>query len=213
VRFGVLVVCGEGPLAAHIPFVLHREEGEHGTLCAHVAAADPLARLLDGEHEGLAIFGGPHAYVSPTWCPRGDLPTYNYLAVHAYGRPRAIAERAAVLAHLTELTAVHERALSAPWTPADAPDGRVQGLLEHIVAFTLPIDALQGKRKLAQNRGVESRAGIVTGLRRRGGEDDLAIAREMEEHAFHSTEAWGVQSQPAGAAEDLPAAENLPGSM
>src|SRR5258708_36227064 len=95
VRFGVLVVCADGPLAAHIPFVLHRKEGERGTLVAHVAAADPLARFLDGQHEALAIFSGPRAYVSPSWCPRGGLPTYNYTAVHAYGRPRAIGEREA----------------------------------------------------------------------------------------------------------------------
>lgn len=192
VRFGVLVLCAEGPLAAHIPFVLHREEGEHGTLVAHVASVDPLARFLDGEREALTIFAGPRAYVSPSWCPRGGLPTYNYLAVHAYGRPRAISERAAVLAHLAELTEVHERAFPAPWTPADAPEGQVEGLLEHIVAFTVEIKALQGKRKLAQNRGAENRAGIVTGLRERGGGDDLAIAREMEGYAYSSAEAWSV---------------------
>lgn len=184
VRFGVLVVCAQGPLAAHIPFVLHRQEGERGTLVAHVAAADPLARFLDGEREALAIFTGPRAYVSPSWCPRGGLPTYNYLAVHAYGRPRAIAEREAVLAHLTELAEVHERPFLAPWSPADAPEGQVEGLLSRIVAFRLPIDALQGKRKLAQNRGAENRAGIVAGLRERGGESELAIAREMEGYAY-----------------------------
>ena len=100
VRFGVLVICAEGPLAAHIPFVLHRDEGARGTLIAHVAHNDPLARHLDGRHETLAMFSAPSAYISPQWCPNGGLPTYNYLAVHAYGRPRAVDDRDAVLAHL-----------------------------------------------------------------------------------------------------------------
>lgn len=198
VRFGVLVVCVDGPLAAHIPFVLHRQEGARGTLVAHVAAADPLARSLEGEREALAIFAGPRAYVSPNWCPRDGLPTYNYIAVHAYGRPQAIREREAVLAHLEELAEVHERAFPAPWTPAKAPEGRVERLLGHIVAFTMEIDALQGKRKLAQNRAVEDREGIVAGLHERGGEQELAIAAAMTGHTYTSDDAQSLVAHRGG---------------
>ncbi len=188
VRFGVLVICSDGPLAAHIPFVLHRDEGRCGTLVAHVSARDPLARHLDGEHEALAIFSAPRAYVSPRWCPSGGLPTYNFLAVHAYGRPRRLEDQGALLEHLSELVAVHERRFSQPWSLTAVPDEYVEERLPHIAAFSLPIDALQGKRKLSQNRTPEDRQGIVEGLRERGGDDDLAIAGVMAGYAYSAPE-------------------------
>jgi transcriptional regulator len=173
-RFGLLVLCADGPLAAHIPFVLHRDEGARGTLVAHLARADPLARHLAAGPEALAIFSGRRAYVSPRWYPEGGLPTYNFLAVHAHGRPRSLEDRGAVLDHLAELVAVHEA--SSSWSLASAPDGRVEELLPQIVAFTLEISSLQGKRKLSQNRTPAERAGVIRGLSERGEEDDLAIA-------------------------------------
>ena len=184
VRFGVLVICSDGPLAAHIPFILHREEGRFGTLIAHVAARDPLARHLDGEHEALAIFSAPRTYVSPRWCPSGGLPTYNFLAVHVYGRPRRLEDPEVVLAHLSELVAVHEQRFSQPWSLEAVADEYVEERLPHIAAFSLQIDALQGKRKLSQNRTPEDRKGIVAGLRERGGNDDLAIADAMAGYPY-----------------------------
>ncbi len=184
VRFGVLVLCSDGPLAAHIPFVLHRDEGRFGTLVAHVSARDPLARHLDGEHEALAIFSAPRAYVSPRWCPSGGLPTYNFLAVHAYGRPCRMEDRDALLGHLSELVQVHEKRFSQPWSLAAVADDYVEERLPHIAAFTLQIDALQGKRKLSQNRTPEDRDGIIEGLRGRGRDDDLAIAEVMAGYPY-----------------------------
>jgi transcriptional regulator len=178
-RFGLLVLCAEGPLAAHIPFVLHRDEGPFGTLHAHVARNDPLARHLDGEHEALAIFSGPRAYVSPRWYPGGGLPTYNFLAVHAQGRPRPLADHDAVLAHLAELAAVHEDSFGEPWSLAAAPAGKVEALLGHLTAFTLEIETIQGKRKLSQNRTSEDQDGVIAGLREQGGDDAGAIADAM----------------------------------
>jgi len=189
VRFGVLVICSDGPLAAHIPFVLHRREGRFGTLVAHVSARDPLARHLDGEHEALAIFSAPRAYVSPRWCPSGGLPTYNFLAVHAHGRPRRLEDPNVVLDHLAELVAVHEQRFSQPWSLTAVADEYVAERLPHIAAFTLEIEAVQGKRKLSQNRTPEDRAGIVSGLRERGGEDDLAVADVMAGYPYSPLEA------------------------
>ncbi len=176
VRFGLLVLGADGPLAAHIPFVLHRDEGPSGTLLAHVARADPLARHLAAGPEALAIFSGHRAYVSPRWYPDGGLPTYNFLAVHAYGRPRPLEDHDAVLDHLAELVAVHE---ASSWSLASAPAGRVEELLPHILAFTLEISSLQGKRKLSQNRTPAERAGVIRGLSERGGEDEEAIVEAM----------------------------------
>ncbi len=179
-RFGLLVLCADGPLAAHIPFVLHRDEGQFGTLAAHVARADPLARHLADGPEVLAIFSGPRAYVSPRWYSDGGLPTYNFLAVHALGRTRPSEDRDAVLAHLAELVAVHE--VGSPWSLASAPQSRVAELLPHILAFTLKISSIQGKRKLSQNRSPEDRVGVIRGLSERGLDDDRAIAEAMTDY-------------------------------
>jgi transcriptional regulator len=187
-RFGVLVTCADGPLAAHIPFVLHRDEGQYGTLVAHVSARDPLARHLDGEHEALAIFSAPRAYISPRWCPSGGLPTYNYLAVHAYGRPRELEDPGVVLGHLRELVEVHEERFSQPWSLTSVAEDYVDERLPHITAFRFEIDALQGKRKLSQNRTAEDREGIIGGLRERGGQDDLAIAEAMAGYPYSPRE-------------------------
>jgi transcriptional regulator len=184
VRFGALVIYADGPLAAHIPFVLHREEGRYGTLIAHVSARDPLARYLDGEHEALAIFSAPRAYISPRWCPSGGLPTYNYLAVHAYGRPRVLEDPDVVLDHLGELVDVHEERFPPPWSLSAVAEDYVAERLPHITAFRFEIDALQGKRKLSQNRTSEDRDGIIGGLRERGGDDDLAIAEAMAGYSY-----------------------------
>ncbi len=185
--FGLLVLAvDDRPLAAHIPFVLRRGEGRQGTLVAHVARIDPLARQLGAGHEALAIFSGPKAYVSPRWYASGSLPTYNFLTVHAHGRPRLLEDRDAVLAYLTELVDVHEARFPPPWSLASAAEDHVAELLPHIVAFTLEIDALQGKRKLGQNRSSEDRDGVIRGLRERGGDDDRAIARAMTDHPYAS---------------------------
>jgi transcriptional regulator len=186
-RFGLLVLCADSLLAAHIPFVLHREEGPYGTLFAHVAENDPLARHLGDGREVLAVFGGPRAYVSPRWYAGGGLPTYNYVAVHAYGCPRLVEDRDAVLAHLTELAEAHERGSSDPWRFDEAPTDDLARLLPHLLAFTLPIDAIQGKRKLSQNRSAEDRAGVIDGLRQRGGDDDLVIADTMIGYPYPSS--------------------------
>jgi transcriptional regulator len=187
VRFGTLVMCAGGPLAAHVPFVLNREDGPYGTLVAHVARADRIASVLDDGQEALAIFAGPSAYVTPRWCPPGSLPTYNYLAVHAHGCPRVLCGRDPLLAHLAELTEVHERGAQDPWSLALADGERVERLLPHIVAFTLAIDRIEGKRKLSQNRSAEQREGIGAGLCERGSDDDRAIAAAMAAYPYVSS--------------------------
>jgi transcriptional regulator len=197
-RFGLLVLCAGGPLAAHVPFVLHRHDGPRGTLFAHVARNDPLARHLTGTGEALAVFSPAKAYVSPRWCPSGGLPTYNYLAVHAYGRPQPLEDRDAVLAHLAELADVHERQLPDPWSLTDAAEDYVAGLLPHILAFRLEIEAVQGKRKLSQNRAGEDRDGILAGLRERAGTDDLAVAEAMAAYPYASREAQSLVTAPRG---------------
>lgn len=181
-RFGILVVTlDDRPEAAHIPFLLERGRGPFGTLRAHVARANPIWRGFESGREALAIFQGPHAYVSPDWYVSPDqVPTWNYLTVHAYGTPRLLEGNE--VAHLAELSAVNEAELApkAPWTLDKLPAETVRALARGVVAFEIEIARLEGKAKLGQNRGADDAAGAAAGLRARGRENDLAVAELME---------------------------------
>lgn len=181
-RFGILVVTlDDRPEAAHIPFLLERGRGPFGTLRAHVARANPIWRAFESGREALAIFQGPHAYVSPDWYVSPDqVPTWNYLTVHAYGTPRLLEGNE--VAHLAELSAVNEAELApkAPWTLDKLPAETVRALARGVVAFEIEIARLEGKAKLSQNRGADDLAGAAAGLRARGRENDLAVAELME---------------------------------
>jgi transcriptional regulator len=180
--FGVLVVPtpSGAPEVSHLPFLLDRARGPHGTLRAHVARANPIWRAFDGKAEVLAVFQGPHGYVSPTWyASRDDVPTWNYAVVHAHGAPRLIEAEAELLDLLRRLADVHEQGRPDPWSTAELSAGTIGELLPAIVGFELPIARIVGKLKLSQNRRPEDREGAIRGLRERGTPDDLALVKLM----------------------------------
>lgn len=180
--FATLVSVLDGELfATHVPLLLDPERGPHGTLAGHVARANPHWRAFDGRTPALAIFHGPHAYVSPRWYRAADqVPTWNYEVVHAAGAPRVVEEPAAVRALLARMAAQYEEAASSPWSPAGLPERVAEGLQRAIVAFELPIERLTGKRKLSQNKAPADRAGVVAGLRAAGDPASRAVAAAME---------------------------------
>ncbi|WP_163575554.1 FMN-binding negative transcriptional regulator [Halomonas faecis] len=148
--------------ASHLPLVLERGEGELGTLYGHFARANPHWHELDGQRV-LAIFQGPHAYVSPRWyATRPAVPTWNYVAVHASGVVERL-DDAATLASLDALVAQYE--------PDLLDDEEILGeayrrrLLAGTVGFRIRLDDLQGKAKLGLNRSREDQAGMLAGLR------------------------------------------------
>src|SRR5262245_9775346 len=116
-NFAILVTQHDGaPFATHAPFLLDAERGPHGTLLAHLARANPQWRDFDGEQEALVIFQGPHAYISPSWYEVApSVPTWNYAAVHAYGRPRIVDDHARLYRFLEALVDTHESAFARPW--------------------------------------------------------------------------------------------------
>lgn len=177
--FGLLVsrVGGE-PFATHLPFLLDRAAGPHGTLLGHMARANPQWRELAGQ-TALAVFPGPHAYVSPAWYEAENVvPTWNYVAVHATGRAELVEDRGELLAILRRSVAVYEAGRPHPW-PLDAAGPAVAKLLGHIVGFRIAIDRLEGKQKLNQNHPADRRAKVARALDDRGGADDRAIAALM----------------------------------
>ena len=132
-------------------------------------------RLLGEGGPTLAIFQGPHAYVSPGWyAAHPSVPTWNYVAVHAYGRPALIEAPDRVKALLARLVETYETGRAAPWRFDSLAADYVDGMIRGIVAFEMPIERLEGKAKLSQNRGAEDRAGAIRGLEATA--DPLAVA-------------------------------------
>jgi transcriptional regulator len=176
--FALLVTDVDGvPGATHLPLVLDAGAGPHGTLIGHVARANPQWQTFDGTRQALAVFQGPHAYVSPTWYATAPaVPTWNYAAVHAYGRPRVLEGAAATRDAVARLVAIHDPA----WSLADQPEDFIAGMLRGIVAFAMPIERLEGKLKLSQNRPAADRPGIVRALRA-GRPVEQAVADLMAE--------------------------------
>jgi len=184
--FAAMVLTGaEGIEAIHIPFLLDAARGPHGTLRAHVARANPVWKHF-GNEAAMVIFWGPHAYVSPDWyVSEGLVPTWNYVAVHAYGVPQIVDDHDQVAALLADLSAASEQTLTpkAPWTIDRVPLDQRAALMRGIVAFEIPITRLEAKQKLSQNRTPEDIAGVATGLRTTGGDANTTVADLMEKAA------------------------------
>lgn len=182
--FATLVCPLEGSLvASHLPVELDEEAGPLGTLRAHVARANPHWQAFDGQTEALMTFAGPHAYVSPSWYPPGaNLPTWNYVAVHVYGRPLVIEDDDEVRAHLEWLVARHEG--DDGWSLATQDASFLAGMRRGVVAFELEIERIEAKAKLGQNHPEAKRRGAMTGLERAGGDANVDVAgwmaRELE---------------------------------
>jgi transcriptional regulator len=135
------------------------------------------------------MFSGPHAYVSARWYPSArQVPTWNYVAVHATGTPRILDDPARVFGLLRALMAEHEGALpeaaralgKGPRELADIPFAHLDKLLRGIVAFELPIERIEGKRKLSQNKKAAERRALIAGLRATRGAEATAIAEAMQ---------------------------------
>ncbi len=174
-RIGFATLVTQGLDANHLPMLLDAK-AERSVLRGHVARANPVWK--SGAGESLAIFLGPHAYVSPNWYPSKAetgkaVPTWNYITVHARGTIAWIQDGDWLRAHVGALSATHETGRENPWAITDAPASYVDGLLRAIVGFELTVTKLEGKWKLSQNREAADRAGVSEGLLR-DGRDDLS---------------------------------------
>lgn len=164
--FGLLVTIDPdgAPFGTHLPFIIDRQDGPNGTLLAHMAKANPQWRHF-GTAPVLAVFSGPHSYVSPTlYATSPNVPTWNYAVVHAYGVPQLIEDQEEVADLMRRLSADHEG--PDGWTYDSTPETYRAGMQKGIMAFRIPIDRLEGKWKMSQNRTPEDRAGVREGLGR-----------------------------------------------
>jgi transcriptional regulator len=148
-----------------------------------MARANDQWQRLQGGGEVLAIFQGPHAYISPSWYEAElAVPTWNYVAVHAYGIATLIEEDAALTRMLGELVHTFEAGLPNPWR-FQLPTEFTERMLRGIVGFRIEITRLEGKLKLSQNRSAADRKGAVTALQRNGDPTGVAVAQLMADLA------------------------------
>lgn len=184
-RLATLVSHGEDGLqASHLPLLLRPEEGRYGTLYGHLARANPHWQVLAEGTEALVMFKGPDAYVSPSWYPAKAehgkvVPTWNYIAVHAYGRAEVFDDAERLRSLLAGLTERHEGPRPQPWAVDDAPQDYIAGMLRAVVGFALPIERLEGKWKLGQNRSEADRRGVHDGLANSTDPRDRDLAQRM----------------------------------
>ena len=178
--FGLLVTHGaSGSIASQIPFLAERRGGRL-FVQGHLARANPQAADFDSAGEALAIFPGPHAYISPGWYEAGPaVPTWNYASVHAYGPARRIEDPAWLRDLVRRLSERHEAREPAPWDMEGLPEAYVRSMLNGIVGVEIAVSRLEGKFKLSQNRSEADRARVVAELAASGRDEDAALARLM----------------------------------
>jgi len=178
--FALLVTRGAGGMiASQIPILSDWRDGKL-YLQGHLARPNPQCADLGGTGEALAIFTGPHAYISPSWYQAGPaVPTWNYASVHAYGRVRRIDDAQWLDAFLRRLSARHEAREATPWRMDNEPRPFLDGMLRGIVGLEIAVERCEGKFKLSQNRPAPDRPRIIAALEAREDRDSHAVAALM----------------------------------
>jgi transcriptional regulator len=174
--FGILVSSEDGlPLATHIPIELEEKEGRK-VLRGHLARANEQWRSFDENKEVLVIFMGPHAYISASWYKSESVPTWNYVAIHVYGKIRIIEEEALWLS-LKQLVDKYENGSENPLSLETMSEKMIKNQMKAIVGFEIEITDIQAKYKLSQNRNSEDYQQVVEHLQ----QSPDPIARQVSE--------------------------------
>lgn len=182
----LVTASADGLFATHLPLICDRSRGPHGTLEGHIARANPQHRQVLTTAEALVVFAGPDAYVTPEWYATKRehgkvVPTWNYVAVHAYGTPRFIDDPEFLRRNVTALTTRHESGRERPWSVGDAPAEYIEQQLRAIVGLELTITRLEGKWKMSQNRPSADIDGVVRGLEASPSAGDRAVGEIVAE--------------------------------
>ena len=180
--FGILISNEAGvPFATHLPLELVTREGGAQFLYGHVARANKHWRLLEADIETLAIFSGPHAYVSAQWYDHMNVPTWNYMTAHVYGKARIMADAAETRALLKRLVDTNEAATnpSAPYRMEALPEEYVAREMKALVAFEIAVTRIEAKFKLSQNRDEKNFRAVIAKLRASNEPNAQAVAEEM----------------------------------
>jgi transcriptional regulator len=171
---------GAMPHATHMPVLLDAKRGSQGTLVSHMARANPQWRHFENGQETLVIFTGPHAYISPAWyATQPAVPTWNYTAVHAYGRARLITDSERFAAMLGELIEFYEAPRGELRWDGHVPPEFRDKLMAAIVGVEIEITRLEGKFKLSQNRPPDV-SGIIQALATSEDQTEREVAAMMK---------------------------------
>jgi len=188
--FATLVSTGaDEPQISHLPLLYRAGDADsapHGVLIGHMARANPhWTRFADAAN--LAVFHGPHAYVSPSWYtkPATAVPTWNYAVVHVRGRVDVIEGAAATLATVQDLVARFESDRENPWN-LQLRGTQLDAMIGAIVAFQLTIERIDTKLKMSQNRPAADRDGVIAGLRQEPYPESAMTAEWMAKYAKES---------------------------
>lgn len=173
----LITTSADGLIASHLPFVIDPARGEHGTLYAHMARNNPQSAVIGSDAEALVTFLGPHAYISPSWYEdRATAPTWDYVAVHCYGRTLRHSE-AEALANIVRLLRVVEQS----WSMDELTPDDVRNLLRNVVSFEIPITRMEGKFKLNQGEKPERTAAAIAKLEEEGAHALAALMRRYND--------------------------------
>lgn len=166
---------GEKPVATHIPVEVAEDENGRLTIHGHISRANPQWKTF-GEHEILLIFQGAHTYISPRWYNHVNVPTWNYMVIHVYGKARIVHgdELFALLSRL-----VHNHETNTSYSLEDLPQDFVQKEMKGIVGFAIDVTRIDAGYKLSQNRNNEDHENIARELDKRGDEDSVKVAMAM----------------------------------
>ncbi len=177
--FAILVSQVDGrPWATHIPLMLSHNADGQPILSGHVSKANGQWKTLEGQ-DILAIFSGPHTYISSSWYDHENVPTWNYTAVHAYGKARLVTGDELTQA-IAKLTDHYEQQSEKPVSVAGMSPGYFDSQVRGLVGFEIAVTEFQAVRKLSQNRDDANHARIVDELEKRGDAQSVAIAEEMK---------------------------------
>ena len=172
--FGILVNLMDGQLwATHIPLELEQNESGKKLLCGHISRDNPQWKGFQSHADILAIFSGPHSYISSSWYEKENVPTWNYIAVHVYGKIKII-EGDDVIASLKRLTDKYEQNSKNPVRLEDLSE-KTMRQVAGIVAFEIEIDRIEAVKKMSQNRNERDYSNIVSELEK----TDDAASKEV----------------------------------
>jgi transcriptional regulator len=175
--FGILVSQSDHRMVAtHIPLELSEDETK---LTGHISKANPQWKNFNNSAEVMIIFPGPHAYVSSSWYDHENVPTWNYIAVHVYGKIRII-EGEQLQAALKQLVDKYEKASEDPVSIEKMSQEYFRQSIKGLVGFEIEITSIEAAYKLSQNRDKKNYLNIINELEKRGDHDSRSVASEMK---------------------------------
>lgn len=172
---------GQRPVATHLLVALQPGVGDTRYLNGHMARANPQWKTLHPDQEVLTIFAGPHTYISPRWYDHVNVPTWNYLMAHVYGKPRLITDPTELYAMLKRLVDKYEAGSGATpvYTLDTLPADFVEREFKALVAFQIEVTRIEASAKLSQNRNARDYANVIAELHQRPDENSQAVADAM----------------------------------